>query len=244
MRASYNELRSLFKQVYQGAGLATGWYEAAADNVVWTQAIGQNSFDLFEQQIEAGMAFNACEVETNQDERELLAVDLGDACLSYGAHIVAGLAQARALELDECVCTIKTKAPKTFLLKEIAKLKPTGLRGLVVWNEGEHAILAEHCADGLGIRLDKQLRIENIDDQALFLLAKSPERLTELIARYYLGNEQHRAMAYSADDLQSHFQENLQSGIKISPELWQKLTDLAAHSLVEATEQSRRGAGA
>lgn len=244
MRASYNELKSLYKQVYQGAGLAPGLYEAAANNVVWTEAIGQHGFDLFAQQLSREMAFYDCQVQLLAAEGGLFKADLGYACLAYSSHIIAGLAQARALELGYCVCLLSTSSPKAFLFSEVAKLRTLGLSGFVAWNVGENAQVASSCDQGFGLELTSRPKVSSLDKDVLLIFAQNPTLLEKLAEPYGLSFDSSLSVLSSATELEATFLRNLQTGIEISTQLWQQLTHLASRSLVESNEKSRLGAGA
>lgn len=258
MRASFNELNSLVKQVYQGAGLAPGLYEAAADNIVWTEAIGLEGLKLFEQQLASDRAFAECQLALSQTAENVFAVDLGDACLAYAAHLVTGLLKAQAVEHDRCVGWIKSSSPPTFLLRETHKLSQSGVHAMLVWRDHEGLIMVSSCETSLGIRLDKfslasmsgagahteLLNTVGNNGTALMLVATSSLALSELARENDVPIQESPSAQISAVELESQYQHNLQNGIELSAELWQHLTILAARSLVEASEQSRRGAGA
>ena len=247
MFASFNELKSLFKQAYQGAGLATGLYEYAAQNVVWTEAIGQNGLALFESQLMESRALTADNPIVTQEPNSPfdLNLDLGESSLAITAGLMSNLVVAQAVDAGAVACLVRTLSPKAYILWELTKLGRFNLFGLAAWQSGvEQVTIAFSSGIAPSVTINQYTGRLLVGDDLILVYAQDQHGLQELARQHQLPLNQAPLSVVSEYDLHSNYQSNLQSGIELSAQLWERLTDLAARSLVESTELSRRGAGA
>ena len=253
MRASPDELKSLFKQAFEACGYDFGGYEVAAEMVVWSQMHGFNVFPVMQECL-LPLAQDSLSPRVLLDEPHQLIFDNQGHSVLVSASQMVNLACAKALEHGFCVLQVQNCEHPVMLAKLLCDSNNYGLDANAYWYQDQTQQMLElrtdaehHCPElryysnpssdssfkglnhgQLNITFARQ---DGIDDAELFSdrnkLFENAQLDQRLEPQYFV----------------QHYQQSLDLGIEIDANLWQQLLEIGAEVLVESTEQSRHGAG-
>ncbi|MFT5138092.1 MAG: LDH2 family malate/lactate/ureidoglycolate dehydrogenase [Arenicella sp.] len=253
MRASPDELKSLFKQAFEACGYDFGGYEVAAEMVVWSQMHGFNIFPVIQECL-LPLAQNSLSPKVLLDEPHKLIFDNQGHSVLVSASQIVNLACAKAMQRGFCVLQVQNCEHPVMLAKLLCDSNNFGLHANAYWYQAQTQQTLELRTDALqacpelryysnvGGDLSAsglnpgQLNIifsrqDHVDDAELFAdtnkLFENAQLDQRLTPQYFV----------------QHYQQSLDLGIEIEADLWQQLLEIGAEVLVESTEQSRQGAG-
>ncbi|MFT5572806.1 MAG: hypothetical protein ACI9FR_001730 [Cryomorphaceae bacterium] len=244
MRVSSNELKSLFKNAFRGAGMAPGQYKAAADCFVWLQMHGFSGFELFERQLASDTAFQIGNFEIVAESRSRIDVTISHSSLALSAELISGLCQANAQDNGDCLCIVEGAREQTSILHKISELSVCNLAAYAVWPISENmARLAKLNKSG-GIDLSDYSVSDTKLASLTLLYGADRQLLRRRLLKCCAFIDGPSESFYSASEAQAFYQSSLTEGIEISESLCQRLINFGSQALVESSVQSRRGAGA
>jgi LDH2 family malate/lactate/ureidoglycolate dehydrogenase len=242
-----NELSSLLKRSIEGLGYQQGEYEDAAAAVVWLEARGMNGIEMIASawpRLENGSG-NRIELTKNTDH--VATLDASDCSVAFCGRVAADLAFAATEESNISRIEIRHCHDCIAIFPSLDFCATHGLYAIAHWYK-----------DGLlhiGVTQPQQpgcdyCCIETPDDDAA-----QPERLTVSFSRdgkkilamaFELagGDSQYKSgIKVHSSDMQAHYNRAITNGMTVNADTVNMLTAAADRVLVEATEQSRLGAG-
>ncbi|MFT4629848.1 MAG: hypothetical protein ACI8PV_000962 [Dinoroseobacter sp.] len=259
MRASPDELRSLFKQAFEACGYDFGGYEVAAEMVVWSQMHGFNIFPAIQECL-LPMAQNSLSPKVLLDEPHKLIFDNQGHSVLVSASQIVNLACAKAMQRGFCVLQVENCEHPVMLAKLLYDSNNFGLHAYAYWYQAQTQQTLELRTDdqqpcpelryysnvGGDSSTSCDSSVSGLDPGQLNIIFSRQDHVdgAELFAdRNKLFENAQLDRRLTPKYFVQHYQQSLDLGIEIEASLWQRLLDISAEVLVESTEQSRQGAG-
>ncbi|SEO78664.1 DUF3726 domain-containing protein [Aquisalimonas asiatica] len=248
MRISHNELLSMARKAFEGLGFDAGDREDAAHMVLWLERHGLDGLQELRKAIDFLPGDRERPLQTLYRGGGLYVMDAGGASvLCHGAVAVdAGIAMAQRHPL----ATVRLEGchNRLFILADLARSCRHGVSALAVWrNEhGHHPrdyVVAQRAGDPLPtvrVYRDDTLAEPPVDQGMTLVFSRDFDLLPQLHPDVDADRVHYSALP---DDLVESSRQRLASSITVDEALWERLRGLAMRILVEASDQSRRGAG-
>lgn len=246
VKVSRNELIAVLRQAFEGLGFFQGDFENAAEMVVWTEMHGLNGLAEFEKTL--------TEID-NRPDIKLSTVSLVDSVWDVAgasvfecADLALGVLQASCQQGKKASLILEHCLYPLFIGKSILQAQQSGLFVAALWREKSTQDVLRCCASA-GACCPEYIEFNrpmgSVSDHAavgveqlLLLGAADTEQLSSSLPDDSVSRK------INAEQLQASYELALSDGIEIKPALWEALLKLGERVLVEATEQSRLGAGA
>ena len=252
MRASRNELTALLQQVFEALGYTQSNYEVAAQQLVWAVMHGFATLDSLpilnlspvsaeEQHLHFDLNDAANTLDSVRlDARNLLSL--------FSLPTAANLLQARTEDNHAAHIQVLNCRQPALAIKTITELGQRGLYATMAWTSNIGAQNGVQIAAGDALPRVWISDLDNSITEGLTLdlwCSRSGHGLSNIPDYPDIPDLPASDCAESdpAKFIECHRQ-MLERGIPIDESLWRQFAGIAAGVLVEATEQSRRGAGA
>ena len=247
MRLSNNEFLSLLKRAFEGAGWTHGRYEDAAFAVWWIEAHGLNWLTrLADNWPRIDRAATAVP-ELIQAHAPGSVIDAAGASLLHCGSNSVDLVYANAC--SEPLATLETRrcVDRILIIPSLTTLATRGANALARWYADDvlHVVTIKSDESFPTYTRYELPESRDIVDSSLFLTCS---RNVDGLNHYY-RNVSKLAEVYnvlhtlSAEQLGRNANNSKANGIDVSDEAISLLNQAADRVLVEATEQSRQGAG-
>lgn len=249
MKVSFNELQGLGRKAFAGIGFEEGDAVDAADMVAWMETHGLGGLQALHKGLDHLL---------REDPRQAPSVVYQDADVSVldaNGHsilgnaslaIELGFAKARARGLS--VTKIQRCHNRLLIIGYLSRIARRGMNVTAFWRNAHDPVheqvvgfrarqaTPEFCA----YSLREETTETEPNDGITLIMANHVDLLPSLRSDYPLNDLLHQ----SETELFSRRDRALAEGIEVDPDLWRRLKQLADRLLVEATENSRSGAGA
>ena len=241
-----NELSSLLKRTFEGLGFCQGDYEDAAAAIVWLESRGMHGIEALKSAWPRLARSAGTAVELNASDADTQVVNArGNSALTCGQPAVE-LAVAHALINDIGKVELQHCHEPHAILPSLCICATRGLNAIAYWQDDEMHV-AMIVADQVSpdyYQLDGRAADNSAAETVTIACSLDGECIGQ-IASDLVGDDISRLAAkhVSANALDTKYQRSLERGIPIDENLASILGNAAAAVLVEATEQSRHGAG-
>lgn len=250
MRASQNELKSLFKQAFEACAYDFGRYEVAAELVVWSQMLGFNIFPMVKDCL-LPLTQDSLSVTLLLDQPKKLIFDNQGHSILVSASQIVNLACVKALSHGFCEVQVQNCAHPVLIAKLLCDIKNYGLHTKAYWYRAQ-------TEQALELRTDPKQNFpellyysktggfsnaSGLNDGELNMIFAKQENLGVFADRNSVFNNRQLDKRLRSEYFATQYQQSLDQGIEIETNLWQQLLKLGSEVLVESNEHSRQGAG-
>ncbi len=250
MKVSHNELTGLCRRAFEGLGFHAGDHEDAADMVVWLEQHGLGGVDALRRGMDHLATTDRSAMSRPFEDTSLAVIDgAGNSVLVVGS-LAADLAYAKARRKGLSVVKVQNCYNRILMLGYLARCARRGMNLLAFWRNSEDPVVVEQV---VSIRAYEEYptlllyEVEDPDDNLTrnrsVTLVASPH-FSMLQSLHPNPDEANLLQVLDPEDFQRQSRRVLDEGMEVDEDLWARLKDLSALTLVEATEASRlRGAG-
>ena len=248
MKVSFNELQALSRKAFTGIGFAEGHADDAADMVTWMESYDLHGLEALnlglEHLIEADPSVRP---EILYQDGDLAVVDGHNLSVLRASNLALELAFAKARSRGLSVIKIRRCRQRQLIMGYLARLASRGMNVTAFWRHSQSPITEQVVGFRAGsavpsIRVYELADIPEDDvpnDGVTILMANHVDLLPTI-----RSEDEYKLLArHDESDLLAAKQQALEEGLTVDPEIWQQLKSFAAKTLVEASEQSRSGAG-
>lgn len=249
MKVSFNEMQGLSRKAFSGIGFEEGDANDAADMVVWMEANGLQGIDA----LKRSLAFILAEDQSRSPEliyqdADLCVVDahnrtaLGNASLA----IELGYAKCRARGLS--VTKIRNCHNRMLIVGYLSRVARRDMSVTAFWRDSHEPLTEILVSFKAG---------EESPDICMYSLNDIPDDTepnngitlvmanhVNLLPDFKTDNKLNNLLRHDSLSMHNWKEHFLKQGIDVDPELWDRLKELATRILVEASDDSRSGAGA
>ncbi len=241
------ELSSLLKRSFEGLGYCQGDYEDAAAAVVWLESRGMNGLDIIAStwpRLKSGVGI---EVSFIADETGAEVLNANDSSVALCGRMVTDLVCAATVDKGYARIELLNCHGRRSILPSLAVCASRGLHAIAHWNDRNNLYLSSinaHESTPDLWRIPRQA-----DDlspaTSLAIVCSDSWQPIETLATSLAGDHSGTRMEswLISNDMQVRYDSTIRHGLRIDPDLIRRLTTAADTVLVEATEQSRLGAG-
>ena len=248
MKISLNELQSVCRKAFLGMGFTAGHADDAAAMVGWMQSYGLDGLKALSDGLECVVdsAASARPDVVYQDAALAVIDGLQKSVLSSG-NLALELAFAKARIRGLAVIKIRRCRQRQLIMGYLARLASRGMNVTAFWRHSQMPITEQVVGFRAGsavpsIRVYELSEIPEDDvpnDGITIVMANHVDLLPTV-----RSEDEYRLLArHDESDLLAARHEALEHGLTVEPEVWQQLKGFAASTLVEASAQSRSGAG-
>ena len=248
MKISLNELQSVCRKAFVGMGFTTGHADDAAAMVAWMQSYGLDGLKALTEGLECVVS-SAVSVRPDvvYQDADLAVVDGQQMSVLSSGNLALELAFAKARIRGLAVIKIRHCRQRQLIMGYMSRLADRGMNVTAFWRHSQAPITEQV----VGFRARSA-----VPSIRVYELADIPEDdmpndgITILMANHVdllptvRSEDEYKLLArHDESDLLAAKQQALEEGLTVDPEIWQQLKSFAAQTLVEASEQSRSGAG-
>jgi LDH2 family malate/lactate/ureidoglycolate dehydrogenase len=240
-----NELSALLKRSFEGLGYQQGEYEDAAAAAVWLEARGMNGIEMIVSawpRLESGpgnrveLTNSACDIPTLEANACNLAFcGRAAADLAFAATEESHIGRIEVRRCQDCIA----------IFPSLDFYAAQGLYAIAHWYKDGvlHIGVAQPQQPGCDYCC-----IETPDDDGADRLtvsfSRDGEKILAMAFELAGGDSQyHNGIKVHSSEMQAHYNKAIANGMTINTDTVNMLTAAADRVLVEATEQSRLGAG-
>ncbi len=248
MKVSLNELQSVCRKAFLGMGFSEGHADDAAAMVGWMQSHGLDGLKALHDGLEYVMASSTeGRPELVYEDADLAVVDGRELSVLASGNLAMELAYTKARVRGLSVIKIRRCRQRQLIMGYLARLADRGMNVTAFWRHAQSPLTEQV----VGFRARS-----NVPSIRVYQLEEQPEEdvpndgITIVMANHVdllptVRSDDEYALLARLDesDLLAVHQQSLAEGIGVDPDGWQQLKTLASQTLVEASEQSRAGAG-
>ncbi|KXS34878.1 DUF3726 domain-containing protein [Modicisalibacter tunisiensis] len=249
MKVSHNELQGLCRKAFLGMGFEEGDAADAADMVAWMQCLDLGGLAALSRGLDYLLAESSDALPSVLYQDGDLAVLDGHGCSVLRSSSLAlelGFAKARARGL--AVIKIRHCHNRQLIMGYLARLAGRGMNVTAFWRNA-HEPLTEQVVGFRANHTVPEIRIYTVADVPE---ENEPNDGITLVMANHVDLLPAMRSNYRYDLLARHEESDLLAcrdrayleGIEVDDTLWERLKALATRMLVEATDDSRQGAGA
>jgi hypothetical protein len=246
IRVSMNELSALLKRTFEGLGYVTGDCVDAAAACIWMETHGLNGLALVSETW--SRLCNSSELVTQVREADAgnMLIDANDASLLVCGHKVSEIVLAAALDSNTGRVELLNCHSRMAIAASIATIAKVGASSLAHWHNGESQFYAASLHGEILPRVARTdlAKTSHRATNTLYLVCSADPAVVESELRSLDPVKGQIESIGTPESMSQCFEEKLEYGLPLKPEIWDQLNMAADKVLVIATEQSRRGAGA
>ena len=231
-----------------GMGFTPGHADDAAAMVAWMQSYRLDGMKELSEGLECVVA-SAASARPNviYQDADLAVVDGQHMSVLSAGNLALELAFAKARIRGLAVIKIRHCRQRQLIMGYLARLASRGMNVTAFWRHSQSPITEQVVGFRAGsavpsIRVYELADIPEDDvpnDGVTILMANHVDLLPTI-----RSEDEYKLLArHDESDLLAAKQQALEEGLTVDPEIWQQLKNFAAKTLVEASEQSRSGAG-
>ncbi len=239
---SLNEFRALMRKAFEGVYAHRHDINALADHVLWLEYHGLSGLDIFLESCAGLEEWRSPDLQERSNGD--LDIDARGQCMLALNDMVCDLVFDRALGRNMGTLHIQNALNPQVIVSGLARCKHYGLAGAAWWpGTGEWAHIAVLDGDSpvpYLCRIDLPEGVGALSATTL-IVADAFEKIDAKYPEWFAFRRGHTT---PANEIQQSYLSHLDHGFSLSKEKYRKICALADRVLVEATEQSRRGAGA
>lgn len=248
MKVSLNELQSVCRKAFLGMGFAEGHADDAAAMVAWMQSHGLDGLRALNEGLECVMASSAeGRPQLVYEDADLAVVDGRQLSVLASGNLAMELAFTKAKVRGLSVIKIRHCRQRQLIMGYLARLADRGMNVTAFWRHTQSPLTeqvvgfrARSTVPSIRVyQLEEQPEEDVPNDGITIVMANH----VDLLPTMRSDDEYDLLARHDESDLLAVHQQSLSEGISVDPERWQQLKMLASHTLVEASAQSRAGAG-
>lgn len=241
---SINEFRAILRKAFEGLYAHDHDYNQLARLVIWLECRQLSGVEMFlEAEANHGAEWDLKLNELEAGEYEIEANGLSLLCFS---DLACDLAIGRAKYTGFSVVHISGAMHSEVVAASVARCARNGLAAIAWWPD-ENSGVANMASQRLDqtapmmCRVDLPKAYEDTIEKVTLVCATKMSVLEEHFADWFSYKDENYV---AADALTSTYTQSIDKGLTLSMDSYKQLCKCADRVLVEATEASRRGAGA
>jgi len=242
-----NELFALIKRALEGLGFCPADYEDAAAAIVWLESRGVNGLDTMVAALPqlAADVKSVLEFVSAYSRAEVL--DGHGRSVLFCGNAVADLACAGASDDGPGRVELQHCRDRQAILPSLCTCASRGLNAIAHWQDNSSVHVALSEADKSHpeyLRMASQSQARSTTDTLVVICSTDRRSLSDIMSQL-AGNGTGRSANHrlTSSDMQKHYRHSLLHGMDVDVDLVNRLAATADAVLVEASEQSRLGAG-
>lgn len=250
MKVSHNELTGLCRRAFEGLGFPAGEHEDAADMVVWLEQHGLHGVDALRRGLDRLAGAGEARLAKRFEDPSIAVIDGGGSSVLVTGSLAVDLVYAKARRKGLAVVRIQDCHDRRLMLGHLARCARRGMNLLAFWRNSEDPVVVEQVVSIRAWEDFPALLLYRIDDRDEHL---ARNRSVTLVASPHFAmlqslhpdpEETTLLQALTPADFEQESRAVWERGMEVDEGVWSRLKQLAARTLVEATEESRRrGAG-
>lgn len=244
---SMNELSSLLKRSIEAFGYCQGDCEDAAAAVVWLESRGIGGLDAFVSSCLTQDEYGGEPLRPFAGKTNVQVIDACDRSVFFCGRTAVDLACALATVEKAGRIEIKNCRDRKAILASLQICAAREINAVVQWcdDESVHIALLNARQPGLDYRQIRRTVDHEPSMSSLNVVCSKSRQMIDTAAADLAGGDVETALVakISSTDMQAHYATAVKHGLRVDPNIVRTLTVAADAVLVEATEQSRLGAG-
>lgn len=249
MKVSFNELQGLSRKAFIGIGFEEGDANDAADMVVWMETHGLDGIES----LRLGLEFILDEDKSQSPEiiyqdADLCVVDAQNRTVLGNASLAIELGYAKCRARGLSVTKIRRCHNRMLIIGYLSRVARRNMSVTAFWRNA-HEPLTEILVSFKAGKAEPNICMYSLDDVPDDTEPNSGITLVmvnhvNLLPDFKTDKKLNNLLRQDKHSMHRRQQHSLTEGIDIDPQLWERLKELAARILVEASDDSRQGAGA
>ncbi len=249
MKVSFNELHGLARKAFGGIGFQEGDAADAADMVAWMEAHGLNGIEALKKGLDFLLSEDASQSPAIiYQDADVCIVDAGKRTILGNASLAIELGYAKCRARGLSVTKIRHCHNRMLIVGYLSRIARRGMNVTAFWRNAHEPlteILVSFKAGDTEPEICKYSLASAPDDiepnDGITLIMANHANLQ---ANLNSDDPLSDLLIQTKDSMTSWYDQSLAEGITVDQELWDRLKVLAARTLVEASDDSRQGAGA
>lgn len=249
MKVSFNELQGMARKAFVGIGFEEGDAIDAADMVAWLEVRGLFGMHALKKGLEFLLQENPRALpELIYEDADVSIFDAHGNSILGSASLALELGYARARARGLSVTKIRRCHNRVLVIGYLSRLARRGINVTAFWRNA-HEPLIEQWVGFRARDPEPEVCLYSLPDSPeetepndgiTLVMANHVDLLPGLRSDFSLNN----LMRQTDQDLRRQREHALVEGMEVDDDLWRTLKNLADRLLVEATKDSRSGAGA
>lgn len=249
MKVSFSELHGLSRKAFGGIGFQEGDAADAADMVVWMEVHGLNGVDALRKGLDFLLNEDASQSpEVIYQDADICVVNAGNRTILGNASLAIELGYAKCRARGLSVTKIRHCHNRMLIVGYLSRIARRNMNVTAFWRNA-HDPLTEIIVSFKAGDPEPEICMYSLisipddtepNDGITLIMANHANLQANLNADDPLND----LLLQTKDSMTSWYDQSLAEGITVDEELWDRLTTLAARTLVEASDDSRAGAGA
>lgn len=249
MKVSHNELTGLCRRAFEGLGFPAGEHDDAADMVVWLEQHGLQGVDALRRGLDYLAADPSARLGKAFEDTSIAVIDGRDKSVLLMGSLAADLVYAKARRKGLAVVRIQRCHNRKLMLGYLGRCARRGMNLLAFWRERHDPTVIEQV---VSIRAHEEfptlLRYRIDDDDNL-----TPNQSVTLMCSPHFAMlqslhpdpaEATLLQVLAPEDFEAESQKVWEHGMEVEADVWSRLKELSARTLVDPSEESRAtGAG-
>ncbi|WP_417545404.1 DUF3726 domain-containing protein [Marinobacter sp.] len=249
MKVSFNELQGLSRKAFSGIGFDDGDANDAADVVAWMEAHGLGGITA----LKKGLDFLLNEDKSQSPEliyqdADLCVMDAHNKTILGHASLAIELGYAKCRARGLSVTKIRHCHNRMLIVGYLSRIARRNMSVTAFWRNA-HEPLTEILVSFKSGDAEPEICMYSLpstpddtepNDGITLVMVNHVNLLPDLKADAPLND----LLRQDRDAMASWHERSLVEGIEVDTALWERLKTLATRMLVEASDDSRRGAGA
>lgn len=250
MKVSHNELTGLCRRAFEAAGFPAGDHEDAADMVVWLEQHGLGGVDALRRGLDYLLVANPPNMVRRFEDSSVSVIDAAGNSVLVCGSLAADLVYTKARRRGLAVVKLQNCYNRRLMLGYLARCARRGMNMLAFWRDREEPSVIEQVVSIRAWEDHPTLLLYQVDDRDEQLARNRSVTLIgsphfSMLQALHPDPEDAKLLEMLApEDFERQSRRVWDEGMEVDEGLWQRLKELSARMLVEATELSRlRGAG-
>lgn len=246
INVSMNELSSLLKRSFEGLGYCQADYEDGAAAIVWLEAHGMKGLETIAS-ITEHTPDPANRIDIGAEEADGLVLDAKGSNVAFCGRMAVDLACANVSAASSGRVELRHCHGRKAILPSLSLCAARGFNAIARWSDEDCLYVSpikaqQRAPDFFCVQ---RMSDDNACNTSLVVVcSKNPQDIEAIKARFLGGDSDERSSTkITSSDMQERYNESLRNGLNVDKQFVKKLTAAADAVLVEATEQSRLGAG-
>lgn len=242
IKLSLNELTSLLKRSLEGLAYCQSDFEDAANAIAWLESHGLKGLEI--EILPARSAHGAETSATASESGESIAV-FANNNVAFCGRMAVELACSIAAKDDFAEIEIQHCRERRAILSSLPVCAARGLHAITHWRDNNYLYIASINAfrKTPDIRYLPNSLDHTSDLNRLLFACASDAQVINSLSNELLSNSDCIDRHDSSESLKARYEDAITGGIYVDDEVVNTLNGYAENILVEATEQSRQGAG-
>lgn len=249
IKVSINELSALLKRTFEAVYSRHRDYEDTAKLVLWLETHCLHGIATLKIALPELEKTDSPKIALLTDDPERCIIDAGGRSLFDLANIATDITIANCSAVGYCHCSIISSLQQNVILPCLARYGSQGFAAAAWWYDEADGHLhfarirpEQVLPDYTIVTIDNK-RKSNRHNLELICCTDESRLIKKLAGHVALADKDSGRTEIPATELAQRFETNLNDGISLADEDYQRLCNVADRVLVEATAKSRHGAG-